>query len=143
MNTRQKTLVKDSFKLVAPYTHIASALFYKRLFKYEPGFRHMFKNDMQEQSRKFGNVLNEIVQSLDDLDALMPVLQNLGRRHVAYGVTDEHYQTVGGSLLWTLRQTLGPDFTPEVEDAWKAAYTLLADVMKQAASEVQTNAVSI
>jgi hemoglobin-like flavoprotein len=142
MNTRQINLVQDSFKLVAPYTHIASALFYKRLFKYEPGFRHMFRGDMQEQTRKFGNVLNQVVEALGDLTPLRPALQDLGRRHANYGVVDEHYAVVGAALLWTLRQTLGPDFTSEVENAWQAAYGEVADVMKQAANEFQTTAVS-
>jgi len=140
MNARQKELVKTSFKLVAPYTHIAATLFYKRLFKFDPTFRHLFKGDMQEQSRKFGYVLNEIVKGLDNLETLAPVVENLGRRHAGYGVQDEHYETVGTALIWTLRQTLGPDFTPPVEDAWQAAYDFLADVMKNAAKELPLTA---
>jgi hemoglobin-like flavoprotein len=140
MNERQKELVKSSFKLVAPYTHIAAALFYKRLFKFDPAFRHMFTGDMQEQSRKFGNILNEIIADLDNLESLVPVVEDLGRRHAGYGVQDEHYETVGTALIWTLRQTLGPDFTPPVEEAWQAAYDFLADVMKNAANELPLTA---
>ena len=63
-------------------------------------------------------------------------MQALGRRHAGYGVTDEHYETVGEALLWTLHQGLGEDFTPNVAAAWATAYALLADVMKQAAAEM-------
>ena len=45
-------------------------------------------------------------------------MQGLGRRHVGYGVTDAHYDTVGGALLWTLEQRLGPEFTPDVKAPW-------------------------
>jgi hemoglobin-like flavoprotein len=75
------------------------------------------------------------VASLDRLPALVPVVQDLGRRHAGYGVKDEHYATVGAALLWTLEQGLGPVFTPAVKDAWTAAYTTLADVMKGAARQ--------
>lgn len=43
--------------------------------------------------------------------------------------------TVGGALIWTLDQGLGPAFTPETKEAWIQAYTILADTMKAAAAE--------
>jgi hemoglobin-like flavoprotein len=49
-------------------------------------------------------------------------------------VRDQHYDTVATALLWTLEQGLGSDFTPEVKDAWTAAYTVLAGTMKHAAA---------
>jgi nitric oxide dioxygenase len=56
-------------------------------------------------------------------------------RHAGYGVTAAHYDTVATALLWTLGQGLGDAFTPEVETAWVAAYTLLATTMQAAAAE--------
>ena len=58
-----------------------------------------------------------------------------GTGSIGYGVKDEHYEIVGGALLWTLGQGLGDAFTPEVEEAWAEAYGLLATVMKEAAAE--------
>jgi hemoglobin-like flavoprotein len=52
---------------------------------------------------------------------------------VVYGVLPAHYDTVGAALLWTLEKGLGPDFTPEVKDAWAAVYGILAGTMKDAA----------
>jgi len=60
-------------------------------------------------------------------------VQGLGRRHVGYGVTDAHYDTVGGALLWTLEKGLGAAFTSEMKDAWATVYGVLATVMKDAA----------
>ena len=60
-------------------------------------------------------------------------MQNLGVRHLEYGVTDAHYDTVAAALLWTLEQGLGPDFTPATKDAWTATYVTLATVMKDSA----------
>jgi hemoglobin-like flavoprotein len=60
----------------------------------------------------------------------------LGERHVQYGVQPHHYDIVGAALLWTLAQGLGKHFTSEVEEAWTAAYTLLANTMQEAAELV-------
>jgi hemoglobin-like flavoprotein len=48
-------------------------------------------------------------------------------------VTDSHYGSVGATLLWTLEQGLGSEWTPEVKAAWNEAYSLLAGVMRGAA----------
>jgi hemoglobin-like flavoprotein len=73
------------------------------------------------------------VRGLDNIAALVPVVQNLGRRHVSYGVMPAHFDTVGAALLWTLKQGLGPAFTSDVEAAWTQTYVLLATTMKEAA----------
>lgn len=78
--------------------------------------------------------------SLDDLDPLSPVLENLGRSHRRYGVTDQHYETVGAALLWILEQGLGSTWTPAVESAWMAAYQAVAGVMRKVASDAASAA---
>jgi hemoglobin-like flavoprotein len=63
-----------------------------------------------------------------------PAVEDLGCRHVSYGVRDGDYDAVGAALLWTLEQGLGEEtFTPEVREAWTSTYALLAGVMKDAA----------
>jgi hemoglobin-like flavoprotein len=135
MTPIQKTLVQSSFAKVAPIAQTAAELFYGRLFELDPALRSMFKGDMATQGQKLMSMIGIAVRGLDDLDALVPVVQSLGIRHVGYGVRDTHYGTVGEALLWTLEKGLGPDFTPAVKDAWATVYTLLADTMKSAAAE--------
>jgi hemoglobin-like flavoprotein len=76
------------------------------------------------------------VGGLTRLDTIVPAVQDLGRRHVKYGVKDKHYDTVGAALLWTLEQGLGDAFTPDVKSAWASAYGVLAGTMKDAAAKV-------
>ena len=130
---RQKTLVQESFASLAPIAEDASALFYRRLFELDPAVRRMFPDDMTSQYRKLAQMLTAAVKGLDHLDRLVPVVQDLGRRHAGYGVTEAHYDTVGAALLWTLEKGLGSAFTPEMKDAWATVYGLLASVMKDAA----------
>ena len=133
VTSRQKTLVQESFALLAPIAEDAMALFYRRLFELDPAVRRMFPPDMAAQHRKLAQMLTAAVKGLDHLDRLVPVVQDLGRRHAGYGVTEAHYDTVGAALLWTLEKGLGEAFTPEMKEAWATVYGLLASVMKDAA----------
>lgn len=133
MTPLQIELVKSTFAKVAPIAPQAAELFYGRLFEIAPDVKPLFKGDMAEQGRKLMQVIGMAVGSLDRLPELVPVVQNLGARHGSYGVKDEHYGVVAEALLWTLEKGLGEAFTPDVKNAWVAAYTVLADTMKQAA----------
>lgn len=135
MSPQQVSLVQASWQKVVPIADTAASLFYGRLFELDPELKHLFKNDMTEQGRKLMAMISTVVAKLDSLGEIVPAVQNLGRSHVAYGVEAHHYDTVGAALLWTLEKGLGDAFTPEVKDAWTAAYTTLASAMKEAAAE--------
>ncbi len=133
MNPESIALVKTSWQQVLPIQDTAASLFYGRLFELDPALRALFRGDMAEQGRKLTTMITMVVTSLDNLAPLLGAVEDLGRRHVGYGVTEAHYDTVGSALLWTLGKGLGEQFTPRVEAAWIEAYTTLASVMKQAA----------
>ena len=132
---RQIELVQSSFAIIAPIADDAAALFYRRLFEIDPSLEQMFKGDMPSQRQKLMQMLTAAVKGLPRLDRLVPVVEDLGRRHVRYGVMDEHYDTVGAALLWTLEKGLGDAFTAEVREAWTTVYGLLATTMKSAAAK--------
>jgi hemoglobin-like flavoprotein len=135
LTKEQITLVKGSFAAIVPIADDAAALFYRRLFEIDPRLERMFSGDMVEQRRKLMQMLTAAVKGLDRLEQLVPVVEDLGRRHAGYGVRDEHYDTVGAALLWTLEKGLGPAFTPETKEAWTAVYGLLASTMQGAAKK--------
>jgi hemoglobin-like flavoprotein len=135
MQPEQKLLVQESFAKVAPISALAADLFYDRLFELDPSLKPLFKGDIKEQGRKLMMMIRIAVDGLDDLDKLVPAVQDMGRRHATYGVENSHYDTVGASLLWTLEQGLGSAFTPKVKEAWTVVYTLLAHTMKEAVEE--------
>jgi hemoglobin-like flavoprotein len=133
MTPEKIALVRSSWQQVLPIRDSAAKLFYGQLFELDPSLRSLFKGDMVEQGRKLMAMINTVVVSLDQLGPILETIEDMGRRHVAYGVTEAHYDTVGSALLWTLGKGLGEQFTPPVEAAWTEAYTTLASVMKQAA----------
>ncbi len=135
MTPEQIQLVKDSWAQVVPIADKAAELFYDKLFELDPEVRPLFKGNMQEQGQKLMATLNIAVNSIDKLDTLTPVLAQMGKRHLDYGVKNEHYDTVGSALIWTLEQGLQENFTNDVKSAWLETYSLVAGTMKSAAAE--------
>jgi hemoglobin-like flavoprotein len=135
MTGEQIRLVRVTWLEVAPIADTAARLFYGRLFESDPEIQRLFAHaDMDQQRAKLLRTLTVAVGALDKLETIRPALEHLGRRHVDYGVEDRHYDLVGTALLWTLAQGLGDGYTAEVGEAWAAAYTTLATIMREAAA---------
>ena len=135
MTPEQVVLVKNTWAMVTPIADKAAELFYGKLFELDPALKPLFKGDMTEQGRKLMAMINTAVNALDKVEAIVPAVEKLGERHVAYGVKDKDYDTVGAALLWTLGAGLGDAFTPAVKDAWATVYGVLASTMKTAAAK--------
>lgn len=133
MNAKQIELVQRTFALAAPMAGEIADRFYQRLFVLDPSLRPLFSHDLQQQGDKLMTVLAFAVHGLSKPETILEPVRRLGARHVHYGVQPQHYATVGEALLWTLEEIFGPAFTPDVRDAWAAAYGLLAGVMQDAA----------
>lgn len=127
-------LVEDSWKKVEAIAPQAAALFYTNLFESDPTLKELFKGDMTEQGKKLMQMIGAAVGKLNDLETLVPILQNLAMRHDSYGVEDKDYQSVGAAFLKTLEQGLGDEFTADVKNAWASVYGVMADVMISACS---------
>jgi hemoglobin-like flavoprotein len=131
MTPEQIRLVQGSWQRIEPVRF--ASLFYSRLFALDPSVRKLFKTDLEEQGRKAMTVISTAVGSLARLDRIAPAVQDLGRRHVGYGVEERHYAVVGVALIWTLEHELKHHFNAEVDQAWRAAYQILSTTMKEAA----------
>jgi len=134
MEQKTITLVQESFEKVKPIASTAAEIFYTKLFEIDPALKSLFPgaptdDSMKEQGNKLMTMLGAAVAGLSNLEALVPVLEGLGKRHVDYKVEPSHYDTVGVALLDTLKAGLGEEFTPEVKEAWASVYTTMAKVM--------------
>ena len=129
MNSTQVKLVQESFAKVIPISEAAAVIFYDRLFEVAPAVKAMFPSDMTQQRKKLMMMLAAVVNGLGNLESILPAASALAKRHVDYGAQPEHYPVVGGALLWTLEKGLGEAWTPDVADAWSAAYGTLSGYM--------------
>jgi hemoglobin-like flavoprotein len=111
MTPEQITRVKETWSQIKPISEQAAELFYNKLFG------------------KLMTMINTAVVNLDKQDEVVGAVEDLGKRHVGYGVKDSDYDTVGAALLWTLQTGPGDAFTDEVRAAWTETYVTLARVM--------------
>jgi len=128
-------IVQSTFEKIAPRRDEAAGLFYAKLFEIAPHTRKMFDGvDMTTQGSMLMNMIAAAVKGLDRLDELKPVLRDLGRRHVNYGVQVQHYSPVEECLLHTVKTMLGKDFNVDVQLAWTQIYNFVAETMIEAAA---------
>ncbi len=133
MDTNAHDIVRRTWAKAAAAHVDMARLFYGRLFKIAPDTRELFTTEMDQQGRKLVATLGFVVDHLSDNEALVPAAQDLAIRHNGYNVKKEHYAAVGASLLWTLEELLGSDYTEDVAVAWTETFNAIALVMTEAA----------
>lgn len=144
MTPERALLVRENWIRLQPVVPRVASTFYQRLFELDPGARQMFRGvSHDDQVEKLTQSISAIVAMLETPEELIPELSRLGRRHQNYGVTDRNYDILGDALLATLRTTTGPDWNPELQDAWIEAYTLISSIMKRAGQRASDAAMMV
>jgi NAD(P)H-flavin reductase len=124
--------MRANFAKAAATGDEAPLYFYSHLFLSHPETRALFPVSMAHQRDRLFAALGDVVARVDDLEALVPILQQLGRDHRKFGTLAAHYPAVGGSLLATLEH-FDDEWTPELAKSWSEAYDVVATVMIEAA----------
>ena len=128
-------LIRESWAVLARDPDALTDGFYAELFRSAPQYRAMFAaTDLPAQRKKLAAALALVVRDAEDLGPVIAPLQEMGRRHSGYGVTDEDYAIVGAALLTTMDRLLGPIFSADVRAAWATAYGAVAAAMQSGAA---------
>lgn len=131
-------LLRSSLALVVEREPVITRRFYEILFERFPQVRPLFgKNAVVAQQKMLQEAIVAVVDHLDDATWLATTLGAMGRQHSSdYGVTTEMYAWVGESLVATLAEIAGADWTPDMEAAWIEAYGAISALMLQGAAKV-------
>lgn len=155
MPTEQmKSAVEQSWEHVqALGTYSVGEILYRNTFAIMPEAIHLFPSHVRMKYRewsqdesidesnvyespalrklfsKFLNAIGCVVAGIHDSGKLVPMLTQLGARHINYGVSEAHWQAMGKALNATLREILATSFTSEVEGAWSMAYSFMSSIM--------------
>jgi hemoglobin-like flavoprotein len=127
-------LVQQSWEKIEFVKEVAAELFFARLFELDPPLRSSFPPEARERQQKFGQFVGATVRGLNRLDALRPVVRELGIRHPVFGDDDLHHSNLASALLWALEKSLRREFTPQVKSAWIKTYGVLSQTMRDAAA---------
>lgn len=126
---QEEALLKRSFAEISADPRKASQIFYEHLFRNAPDAQDLFLNDMARQGDKLIATLGTVILQIGNLANLKPTIEELGLRHVAYGVQPEHYPATGAALYKMLEDTLQDGLTAETRAAWEKAYAAISHVM--------------
>ena len=137
MTTEQTMLVKNSWKKLRNVrAETIGDLFYTKLFFDHPGLRRVFPLQMDQQNKKLVDMLSYIVLNIDDFQAVKKTIEALAISHGKYGTKPEHYTMVGSALMWTLQKAIGKEWNSDLEEAWLACYSLVAQTMLTASNTI-------
>ncbi|WP_406321239.1 MULTISPECIES: globin domain-containing protein [unclassified Streptomyces] len=127
-------LIRRSVAEVAPIADKVTSYFYAMLFVRHPDLRSLFPAAMDTQRDRLFRALLTAAEHIDNSEALVTYLQNLGRGHRKYGTRAEHYPAVGECLIGALSKYTAGIWDAEMEAAWVRTYTTISQIMIDAAA---------
>ncbi|MGL5617015.1 MAG: globin domain-containing protein [Sarcina sp.] len=137
----QKTIdiIKSTVPVLKEHGLEITKTFYQTMFENNPEVKVFFNMDKQssgEQPKALAMSILAAAQNIDNLEAILPVVNRIGQVHCDKGIKEEHYPIVGSNLLLAIKKVLGDAATPEIIDAWGKAYNVIAKVFIDVEKEI-------
>ncbi|KAJ5550210.1 hypothetical protein N7535_001852 [Penicillium sp. DV-2018c] len=128
----QIALIKATVPVLVEHGNTITTVFYRNLLSAHPAMNTVFNTSNQvngHQSRALAGALYAYAAHIEDLSALSSAVELICNKHASLYIKPEDYKVVGQFLLEAMGEVLGEALTPEIHDAWAAAYWQLADIM--------------
>lgn len=122
--------IQTSFQKLSDKKQETGDILYKHLFESNPEISKIFTGDMSEQAMTFMRMIKTVVEGLNNIHIIMPAIQNMGSRHIDYGVKPEMFSHFKGSLMYAFDKVLGKDFDSETKTSWGKLYDVMEELMK-------------
>lgn len=136
-------VIQSTVPVLEQYGEQITKHFYQLMFSNHPELLNIFNHAHQKQGRQPKALAASVyaaAKHIDNLEAILPVVKQIGHKHRSLGVKKEHYPIVGKHLLLAIKDVLGDAATDEVIDAWKEAYGVIADVFIQVEEQMYNEA---
>lgn len=127
----QISIVKSTAPVLKQHGEAITSVFYRNLITENPSLKNIFSLTSQStgaQPRALAHAVLAYATYIDNLPALSHAVARIAHKHVSLQVEPAQYAIVGKYLIQAIGQVLGDAATPEIVDAWTAAYGVLADV---------------
>jgi nitric oxide dioxygenase len=138
MTKEQQGLIKATVPILKEHGVLLTTHFYKRMFTHNPELKNVFNMGNQQNNKQQTALAMAVLAYAEHIEqpgVLMPVINNIGQKHISLDIRPEHYLIVGEHLIASIGEVLGEGATPEILSAWTVAYRQLAEIM--AGHEVQ------
>ncbi|TQV98085.1 hypothetical protein V2A60_006224 [Cordyceps javanica] len=127
----QVDIVKSTAAVLKDQGGTITRIFYANMLAAHPELKNYFSLRNQAtgaQQAALGASVLAYASYIDDLPRLAHAVERIAHKHASLFVRPEHYAIVGEHLVGAFAEVLGDALTPDVADAWTAAYAQLADV---------------
>ncbi|MGJ7913158.1 NO-inducible flavohemoprotein [Neobacillus sp. LXY-1] len=141
----QKTIdiIKSTVPVLEIHGEAITTRFYQLMFGNHPELLHIFNHANQKQRRQQKALAGAVYAAaayIDNLEAILPVVKQIGHKHRSLGVKSEHYPIVGKHLLLAIKDVLGDAATDEILAAWEKAYGEIANAFISVEAEMYEEA---
>lgn len=119
--------IQDSFELAAERCEDLAPLVYRRLFREHPEAISMFRSEGSDavKGSMLALTIDAILDFAGERSGHFRLIECEVSSHDAYGTPRELFVAFFGVIAATLREIIGTDWSPEIEDAWRK---LLAEI---------------
>lgn len=124
-------IIKSTVPVLEEHGKTITTVFYKNMFEAHPELLNVFNHVNQSQGRQqtaLANTVYAAAANIDNLGAILPVVNQIAHKHRSLGITADQYPIVGHHLLGAIKEVLGDAATPEIIEAWGQTYGVIADV---------------
>ncbi|KAJ9227206.1 hypothetical protein DTO027B5_787 [Paecilomyces variotii] len=132
LTSQQADIIKATVPVLEQHGLAITTTFYKNMLDEHTELHGMFNTAnqvTQHQQKALAGALYAYAANIDNLAALNDTVELITQRHASLYIRPDHYKIVGTYLLAAMKIVLGDALTPEIHDAWAAAYWLLADLL--------------
>lgn len=123
-------IIKATVPVLESHGEKITTRFYELMFSNHPELLNIFNHANQKQGKQqkaLAGTVYAAAQYIDNLEAILPVVEQIAHKHRSIGIKPEHYPIVGKHLILAIKDVLEDAATPEIIEAWERAYAVIAD----------------
>lgn len=127
----QLAIIKATVPVLQAHGETITTVMYRNMIKAHPDLRNVFSHTSQTtgaQPRALARAVLAYAMYIDDLPKLSHAIERIAQKHVSLFIRPGQYDIVATYLIGAIGEVLGDAATPEIVDAWTAAYGVLASV---------------
>ena len=106
--------------------------FYRLMFEQHPDVHNLFPKNLNEQKTKLLTTLDNVINGIDYIDDLKPILTELGQHHKNIDITKEMYDVFISLIVETANISSDYRLTTKERADWKNAFSEISNIMLEA-----------
>ncbi|UXR70166.1 MULTISPECIES: globin domain-containing protein [unclassified Staphylococcus] len=139
LTQEEKGIILETVPVLKEKGTEITSRFYNRMFNQHPELRNMFNQTNQKkgfQSTALAQSVLAAAVNIDDFTPIVPIVKEVGYKHCALDVREEHYPIVGENLLAAIQDVVGVDENHPIIKTWAKAYGVIADAFISIEKEI-------